>query len=481
MVDALPMRIFLASPSDLLKERALVRKCVNEYNANEGKVSRITYDVVGMEQVRGTARRPQSAINELIGESHFVVALFRRDWGSAPGSPWGYTSGTEEELFTGLIDLARLDRPMRDVWVGFLNHSNPDPRVSDLRKQVVAKHSMYYEALRNPADLVTKLTERLRNWALLASHKAPQYVELLPSSGKEVLKAAGFRSRGETLIGLGETAAGRSLLHDAATIGGPDEALSYARFLARQGELDEALEWTQAAIDYFSAEGAPLFSAGAAQAFAAQAGIMRRQRRGDEAVGRLDYALTLIRQDDAYSNTVKSRVLDDLGLTKQELGETVGARAAFEAALAFREEASDPAAVGQSRINLARLHVKLDELALAAEHADAAVALLRPTPLLDTRANAELLVAQVRLREGRPDDGVAPAQSSLALNRQIGSRRGEAMALLVLAQLHRAAGRMDEARTFAKASLQINEAMSDQYGIGKAEWILERLNGEDER
>ena len=57
----------------------------------------VTYEVVGWERVRGTARRPQEAINELIAESHFLVALFKESWGSEPGSPWGYTSGTEEE------------------------------------------------------------------------------------------------------------------------------------------------------------------------------------------------------------------------------------------------------------------------------------------------------------------------------------------------------------------------------------------------
>ena len=63
----------------------------------------------GWERVRGTARRPQEAINELIGESHFLIGLFKASWGSEPGSPRGYASGTEEELFTGLLELGRAE------------------------------------------------------------------------------------------------------------------------------------------------------------------------------------------------------------------------------------------------------------------------------------------------------------------------------------------------------------------------------------
>jgi len=68
-----------------------------------------TYEVVGWDRVRGTARRSQEAINELISESHFVLTLFKSFWESEPGSPWGYTSSTEEELFTGLLDSASLN------------------------------------------------------------------------------------------------------------------------------------------------------------------------------------------------------------------------------------------------------------------------------------------------------------------------------------------------------------------------------------
>lgn len=93
VADSLPLRIFLASPADVEAERQVVRVCVNEHNCRRRANADVTYEVVGWERVRGTARRPQEAINELIAESHFLIALFKASWGSEPGSPWGYTSG----------------------------------------------------------------------------------------------------------------------------------------------------------------------------------------------------------------------------------------------------------------------------------------------------------------------------------------------------------------------------------------------------
>ena len=249
MVDALPLRIFLASPGDLADEREVARVCVDEYNARRSDESNATYEVVGWERVRGTARRPQEAINELIGESHFLVALFKEAWGSEPGSPWGYTSGTEEELFTGLLELGRAEQPMRDVWVAFLDHPSPANEIMNLRQQMSRHHSMMYESVGDIRELKDKLTERLEAWEASAGSKVPRQVDLLPSSGKDVLRAANLRLHGEKLVDLGQPEAGRAALREASVLGGPLEQLAYAKFLARHGELEEAFGATQRAID----------------------------------------------------------------------------------------------------------------------------------------------------------------------------------------------------------------------------------------
>lgn len=476
MVDPLPLRIFLASPSDLDDGRGVVRSCVDEFNARCGSSSNMRFEVVGWERVRGTARRPQDAINELIGESHFLVALFRRSWGSEPGSSWGYTSGTEEELFTALLELGQPEQPMRDVWVAFLNDSAPSSQITALRQQLSSEHPLMYEVTADIRELKEKLTERLQVWAQTSETKVPQHVDLLPSSGKDVLRAANLRLRGEKLVELGQAEAGHVALKEAAVLGGPIEHLAHARFLARQGDLVGAYSATQKAIDFFVAGTSQLYSPPAADAFAAQAGVLRRQGNDLDAIGRLEQALTLVPNErDPYSQKIRCRILDDLGLAQQKRGELDLARGNFEAALESRRRSQHTLEVCQSLINLARLEIGAGNLAVAADHAHEILGTLHGTPPMALQANAEVLAAQVLIREGQPAEGVTHAERALSLNRQIGSRNGEAISLLLLAQCYRADGRKPEATENAQACLDLNTSMSNEAGAERAKWILDQL------
>lgn len=329
MRNALPLRVFLASPGDLEDERAAVRTCVDEHNARRQDESGVTYEVVEWDRMRGTARRAQEAINELIAESHFLIVLFKTDWGNAPGSPWGYTSGTEEELFTGLLDLGQVEQPMRDLWVGFVESASPDDRIVRLRQQIIDRHAVMFESITDPRDLKAKLTDRLKSWEKLAGTKTPRHVDLLPSSGKDVLGAANLRLRGEKLIDLGQPEAGRASLKEAAVLGGPVEKLAYARILRRFGDLDGAYAETQKAIDYF-AEGGSLYSVLAADAFSAQAKVLSAQGRHPDAIGRLEHALMLLVGVDAAAQTVRCRIHDDLGLAYRKVDDLTSARRSFE-------------------------------------------------------------------------------------------------------------------------------------------------------
>jgi tetratricopeptide (TPR) repeat protein len=475
MVDALPLRIFLASPGDVGDEREAVRVCVEEHNARRRDETNVTFEVVGWDRVRGTARRPQEAINELIAESHFLVVLFNGSWGNEPGSPWGYTSGTEEELFTGLLELGEAERPMRDVWVAFLDHPSRAEQIVKLREQMSRRHSMMYETVANMRDLKAKLTDRLETWEALAGSKIVQRIDLLPSSGKDVLRAANLRLRGEKLVDLGQAEAGLTALKEAAVLGGPVEHLAYARFLARHGDLGEAYASTQRAIDFFSNGASSLYSPLAAEAFAAQAGVLRRQGRDVDAIGRLEQALTLLDERDAYAQKVRCRILDDLGLARQRTGDVASARRDFEAALRSRRDSRQDMDACQSLVNLARLEVRAGDLKTAAAYAAEAMGTLSGKPPTALHANAEVLAAQVRLRLGRPDEGVPYAERALSLNQQIASRRGEAISLLVLAQCCRADGRNQEAGEHALACLEVNKSMGDEEGAHRAQWILDQL------
>lgn len=475
MTPSLPLRIFLATPGDLGDERKLVLAAVEEHNNRGAGASNVAFEVVGWEQIRGTARRPQEAINELISESHFMIVMFKEKWGSEPGSPWGYTSGTEEELFTGLLELGQSEQPMRDVWVAFMAHATPEERVTRLKEQMVREHSMLFEATPDLRELKTKLADRLVSWEDMASTKRPRHIDLISSTGREVLKAAKLRIAGEKLVELGQPDVGRASLAEAAAIGGPVENLAYAQLLARQGELDAAFASTQKAIEQCLQGAADLYSNLTAEAVAAQAGVLRRQGQVGAAVGRLEHALTLLIEDDPFTNQIRSRILDDLGIAFRGLKRLEDSETAFLKSLKIREIASPVHEIAQSYVNLARVSVAAEDLASALTRAEEADRLLRNSAPTALHANAAVLLAQVHLRLGDPELGVSHAERALLLNQQFANTRGEAIGLLLLAQCFRAAGRPDQAIEYSQKCLEVNTKMGNQMGVERARWLLSEL------
>lgn len=474
MNDGLPLRVFVATPGDLTSERTVVRTAIDEHNRRQANDS-ARFEMAGWESVRGTARRPQEAINELIGECHFMIVMFRKSWGSEPGSPWGYTSGTEEELFTGLLQLGEDDRPLRDVWVGFLQDGAPDPKITQLQEQMKSTHAMMYESASDTAELKRKLTARLDTWASKFGPKATRYIGLIPSSGKDLLRASSLRRDGEKLVELGQPAAGRQNLGEAAVLGGPPEQLAYAKFLEHAGELDAAQAEIERVVDYFAKEPGTLQTPAAAEAFAALAGIFRRKGSDVDAIGRLQQALTLLYGDDPYTSAVRCRISDELGLAHQKIGELAKARERFEYSQNERTSVGDEFGICQSLVNFARLYVAEKDLDTAVRYAEDALLGLAGFPPSALHANAEVLRAQVLLRLGRAADATGNVARAIAINRQIGYARGEAISLLISAQCHKSLGEVGPAMEAAEKALAINEKIGDEPGMANCRWQIDHM------
>ncbi|MCV7193152.1 tetratricopeptide repeat protein [Mycolicibacterium brumae] len=474
MSNSLALNIFVASPGDLSTERAIVSACIDEHNARQNPDG-VRFAMVGWETVRGTARRPQEAINELIAESHFLIALFKEHWGSNPGSPWGFTSGTEEELFTGLLALGQPEHPMRDIWVAFISTTSPAAQIENLQTQMKSNHSLMYEAVSDSRDLKTKLTDRLAGWASATQEKVARHIDLLPSSGKDLLRAASLGRDGAKLVQLGHPEAGGQKLKESAALGGPPEQLAYAKYLERRGELNAAQEIIQSSINYFTTGPGLLNSPSAADAFSADARILRRRGKAEDAIGRLQQALTLVTGEDSASIVVSCRILDDLGLAFQDVKDFDAARDSFERSLERRRVREDVVDVCQSLVNLARVEGRMGNVDSASKHAEEALAGLREVPPTTLHANAEVLYAQLRLRRGQAILAIENTERAIAINRQIGNRHGEAIALLLSAQCHRSAGNLACAKQSAQECLELNISMGDEYGQRRANWLLNQL------
>ena len=85
-------------------------------------------------------------------------------------------------------------------------------------------------------------------------------------------------------------------------------------------------------------------------------------------------------------------------------------------------------------------------------------------------------VAQLRLREGRAQEGIPFALQALLLNEQTSNTSGVAKCLMVLTQCSRAAGDLESARAYAERCIAVNESMGNAQGVESARWQLDRLD-----
>jgi len=468
--------VFLASPSDLIEERLLVKSVIDRYNTTRRREGERPYELVGWEDKRGTARRPQDEINQLIGSVEFMIVLLKASWGSVPGGPFGYTSGTEEELFTGLLELGIREQPLEDIWVGFIDHPAPAIEITAMKNQLRDRHSLLYESIVDNLDLDRRLSDRLQGWQETAGIKTTRWIDLLPRSGRDVLGAARKRLEGESLIRLGHADLGFERLEESAKIGGPTERLAYARVLGRRGRLDESLSLASAAIEDIFRSPIELNSTLAGDAFIMEAGLLRRQGMDLEAINRLGTILGEIdgRASDAWR--VKTRILDERGLAYQRLKRMAEARADFVESLELRRMQGRSVEVAQSLVNLIRLENWESDFAAADGYAELMLEALYGTAPSDLHANAWTAVAQLRLRQGRSEEGIPYALQALRLNEQTANMSGIARSLLVLTQCSRAAGEIEQARAYAERCIEVNRSMANDDGMNRARWQLEQLD-----
>lgn len=476
MTDLGPLRVFIASPGDLARERGLVKSTIERYNTSRRREGERRYKLLGWEHdKRGSARRPQDEINELIAESEFMIVLFKAAWGSDPGSPFGYTSGTEEELFTGLLQLGEVERPLEDIWVGFVDDPNPAREIAALRTQLEQRHALRYESIADDLELDRKLSDRLEGWQETAGTKTARHFDLRPQSGRNMLGAAKLRHEGESFIRLGRADLGLEKLRAAADVGGPTEYLAYARVLGRRGLLEEALAQTSIAIEMILDSSVELNSTLAGDAFVTEAGILRRKGADLEAINRLGMILGELDHRAGDSWRVRARILDERALAYQRLDRLRQASADLASAHELRRQHGRSVDVAQSLVNLVRLKVRQGEKEVANTYADEMLNILEGTTPSALHANVWTAVAQLRLRQGVPDEGIPFGLQALRLNEQMGSTSGIAKSLLVLTQCARAAGHFDDSREYGERCIEVNESMDNEQGASLARWQMEQL------
>ncbi len=158
------VKVFLASPGDLLSERSIAKDIVEEFNETFGRSLGYHIDLVGWEDVTPGFGRPQALINKDVEQCEYFIGLMWKRWGTPPG-PAGheFTSGFEEEFELALRRRSAGPAPeislfFKDIAREFLVDQGPDLRqVLAFRKRMETEKRILYQAFSDELDLSKKL------------------------------------------------------------------------------------------------------------------------------------------------------------------------------------------------------------------------------------------------------------------------------------------------------------------------------------
>jgi hypothetical protein len=160
------IKVFIASPGDLERERQSAHEVVNEINGALGRTFDVQIDLLGWEDTLPGVGRPQAIINRDVDDCDLFIGLLWKRWGTPSGEE--FSSGFEEEFGRALQRKQRTGQP--EIWLAFKQVEPSllaDPgdqlkRVLAFNQAQVAARSVLYKEFQDERDWATQL----RNWLM---------------------------------------------------------------------------------------------------------------------------------------------------------------------------------------------------------------------------------------------------------------------------------------------------------------------------
>ena len=480
------LRIFLATPGGLDRERMLFREAMDEFNDVYGHAEGFVLIPVGWERVPPGAGRPQDLINDQVRDADFLVAVLWDRWGTPTSAESGYSSGTYEELAVALECLADPDAEMRDVAVFFKGVGSRqlgDPgtqllQVLQFKDALESSKEMLFGTFDTKDELRRHLTRLFMCWVRGFGEKVPRMVSLpeLDDHSLEVpvsIAAPGTLSevleRADELARRGLVTQAEIAYATAASTDHRESLISYAKFLRRTGRLEKAYEVNRRVLGLHGTQvEVPSEPSGAEASYVlANMGVIRRkQGRLTSSQEHLNEAVrTVERCPETTAAEPKAYALDNLGLTLRRLGDHTAALDSHKLALELRQEAGDEPGQAKTLLNMARLYKGQDQLVEARVSALQALEILQDDDSeKHTLANAYSTLGDITRAEGDLTGARAHYEKALDLNEDIGHKDGIAIVCSQLATLLLAKGKATDASPYAERSLKENLRSGNKEG-----------------
>jgi hypothetical protein len=138
------VKVFLASPGDLVEERKVAKAIVDDFNSQLADALGYQVELIGWEDTLPGVGRPQAIINrDLDGCDLFVGMLWKR-WGTPPGTE-SYSSGFEEEFHRSMTRNKKYGRPEINLLLKDLDDASLADPGDHLKKVIAFKDQVFAE------------------------------------------------------------------------------------------------------------------------------------------------------------------------------------------------------------------------------------------------------------------------------------------------------------------------------------------------
>ena len=478
-------QIFIASPGGLDAERQRVRETVDEYNRSLSSKTGVAFITRGWEEIPGGLGRPQALINQIIDDCDFTVVLLADRWGSAPGLD-AFSSGTEEELMHSLALRATPDVHMRDVLVLF--KSIPDAQLADpgselskvlaFKKRLEKSKEIFYGTFDSLDALQQRLEKALGGWDGDLKERDLQTI-VLPEVGVDEPEAAEPEeplARAIKLAASGQLVQAEVVFAQAIRNSDPEPMTQYARFLRRQGRLNDSRDMNLRVVDTLTREGAisPERTGFLSDSLANVGVILRKQGKLSESARTLGEAIDVARNAGVPLPEHLAYALDNLGHTQSQLDDRPAAAASFAEAARTREGLGGSSQIA-SLLNAGWAAIRLKNFPDAEVSFESAARLAREADDEPQLAHALAGVGSCLEKSGKPNLAIEPLEQALEINLRMNASDGVGIAAGLLARSYIGIGELDSASTYADKVLDSSHTSTNATGLLTAHWIYAQI------
>jgi len=473
-------QIFLASPGGLKAERERLRATADRYNRTAGLRRGVAFITRGWEEVPGGLGRPQSLINEIVDECDYTVVILADRWGSSPGED-NYSSGTEEEFMRSLELRADPQGHMRDVLVLF--RSVPDSQLADpgkelskvlsFKKRLEESKQILYDTFDSLDALQERFEKALAKWDEPWEQRVLLAVTLPAEMEGTILEPPQDPlERALELAASGQLVQAEVLFAKAVQDDSPHALSQFARFLRRQGRLNDSRVLNMRVVEELAGQAAlSPENAGFLSDSLANVGVIARKqgkladsaRALAEAIKIATYAAAPMPQQLAYA-------LDNLGHTQSQLGMQEEAASSFSEAERVRSQNGGIEEV-TSLLNRGWNGVRTRDYEAAISHFEKAETIARAHSDEESLARALAGKGSGLQKSGRPELAIEPLAIALEINTRLNVSDGIGITAGLLARAYLMTGDTDAAARAANEVLESSQTSTNVTGLATAKWI----------